>query len=1175
MTEALQFKIIEDVASLAAKSLTGTFSVVGVHSAQALAAPLSNSMLSAKHPQLVVVESVDQARVLAEEIAFFSTDAQIFILPEFDVDLYSNLYPNQKIIAERLRWLYHAQNAKAGQIFIASQLGLLQKTLPIAVFNENTLLLEKGESLPAQFSELLARLGYVSVPLVEDPGTYCIKGGVIDIFSPASNFPARIDLFADEIEKIKQFDPETQRSLHDIEMLAILPAREVIYLDENRQATATRMRDSFAERSLQTSETDEIINQLAKGQSFHGIDFLLPFFYENCPLPHEYFSESLIVWLADPTSILREQELFFAHLKEQFLSSTDLLLRVPYQQIYHCPADEEILPVDLANKNLVLKCEKIAIENQPEEERHQLEFNTHSLIDFKKNCAEHAGKPEALAGYIRQKFSNWRAEGYSIFVASSFTQSIDRIKHLLESCDCKTEVVAEDSFLWDTWLGQQRQDQSLLHFISRDLNYSLRFADDKLILLKDSDFITVQKQKRRVKKSGNDTRRQFFSFSDLSAGDLVVHKMHGVGVYEGLKVMPIAGIATEFVQLQYKDNDRLYLPVYRINQLQKFSGPQSNRLLDKIGGTGWEKTKTKVKKQLRDITTELLALYAKRSQASRPAFASADEDYQKFSEAFQYKETEDQESAIADVLKDLTSNKPMDRLICGDVGFGKTEVAMRAAFKAVQEGFQVAVIAPTTILTFQHAESFKRRFRDWPTNIKALNRFVSAADVKKTLAELEAGTVDIVIGTHRLLSKDIKFKKLGLLVIDEEQKFGAKHKEKIRQMSVEIDTLTLSATPIPRTLNMSFVGIKDLSIINTPPQDRLPTRTFVCKYDTEVFRKGITSEISRGGQVFFLHNRVQSIEGIAADIRSVVPQARIAIGHGQMDEDRLEKTILAFFNKEIDVLVCTTIIESGMDIPNANTMFIDNAQALGLSQLYQLRGRVGRSKERAYCYLVVPPKKPIEKEAQERLRILQENTALGSGIKIAQYDLELRGAGDLLGQEQSGHINAVGYEMYMELLEDCINEQKGVALDEDLDPEINLRVQALIPDKYIPDIRIRLNYYKLLSSISAEEDINTFEDELRDQFGKLPEPVMNLMGVMLIKKVCRDLKIKDLTQSNVGISLTFTDKTPLSAKEVLKLSQRENKKFSLAPDNRFIIRINNLTWTRVYEELIALYKFCE
>ena len=640
--------------------------------------------------------------------------------------------------------------------------------------------------------------------------------------------------------------------------------------------------------------------------------------------------------------------------------------------------------------------------------------------------------------------------------------------------------------------------------------------------------------------------------------------------------MSINGIDSEFITLSYKEGDKLYLPIYRINQIQKYSGPAGERLIDKLGGTQWTKVKSRVRNALRDVANDLLELYAKRAQIHREPFPSNDGEFLQFEAAFPYDETDDQIKSINDIVADMTSDKPMDRLVCGDVGFGKTEVAMRAAFKAIEGRKQVAVLAPTTVLSFQHLETFTKRFKGWPVTIRALNRFVPTAEARKTAVELKEGKVDFVIGTHRLLSKDIQFKDLGLMIIDEEQRFGVTHKEKIKRFKTNVDTLTLSATPIPRTLNMSLVGMRDLSIINTPPVDRLPTRTFVTKFDAETIGKAITSEIQRGGQVFFLHNRVQSIQGVVDELRQIVPNARIRFGHGQMDEHELEKVMVDFFNHSIDVLVCTTIIEAGIDNPRANTMFIDNAHQFGLSQLYQLRGRVGRSKDRAYCYLLIPANKRIEADAQERLKIIQENTELGSGIRIAPIMiLSFAARAISSAKTQSGQIDAVGYEMYLELLEEAIKESKGEEVYEQIEPDINVRIAALIPDNYIPDIRIRLSYYKALARISSPEDIERIEEELADQFGKLPDQVLNLMGLMLIRHHCKKLGIRDLSSGPKNIALAFTDRTPLPPQRVVQLAQQDPKRYSLTPDMRLNIRMGNLSWPNIYDELLSLEKLCE
>ncbi|MEQ1876976.1 MAG: transcription-repair coupling factor, partial [Bdellovibrionia bacterium] len=614
-----------------------------------------------------------------------------------------------------------------------------------------------------------------------------------------------------------------------------------------------------------------------------------------------------------------------------------------------------------------------------------------------------------------------------------------------------------------------------------------------------------------------------------------------------------------------------FLPVYKISQIQRFSSAANVQTLDRLGGTSWKKATIKVRSHLREVAGELLKLYAERSQVERDPYPSPDDEYRAFEAFFPYAETEDQLKAIDAILSDLSKSKPMDRLICGDVGFGKTEVAMRAAFKVAQSGKQVAVLVPTTTLAIQHLETFRKRFKKWPVRIGGFSRFTSTSESSKVISELKEGKLDIVIGTHRLFSRDIEYKDLGLLIVDEEQKFGVTHKEKIRKMRIHVDTLALSATPIPRTLNMSLMGIRDLSLINTPPQDRLPTRTFVVRNNPEVIRKAIQSEIARGGQVLYVHNRIQSIYGLQDELKSIVPGVNIRVGHGQMDEKELENTIIGFFNNEFQVLLCTTIIESGMDIPRANTMIVDRSDTFGLSQLYQLRGRVGRGQERAYCYLMIPSNVKLDPDAQERLKVLQENTALGSGLKIAHYDMELRGTGDILGEDQSGHISAVGYDLYLELLEDALREIRGDRkTSETVDPEINLRIPAFIPDEYIPDIRVRLTFYKMLSDAKTPQAIDRIEEDLRDRFGEAPEAALNLLGISLIRQLCQDLLIKDVSLGPKNLLLTFSEKTALSPEKIIQLAMRPEKKYRLSPNNRVSVRMEKQSWVQVHEELTYL-----
>jgi transcription-repair coupling factor (superfamily II helicase) len=1146
--------------------------IVGTDSPTLLAGLLALPKVALNEkPHLVVCATAQAVQKLVQSLKFFTPSAKVHVLPAFDVGIYSSLYPNRRTVSQRLRWLARAQAAQPGDIFIADQEALIQRTLPYMELSKRILRLKPKDLLPADLGQTLEGWGYVNVPIVEDVGTFSIRGGIVDIFSPALDFPARLELFGDIIDSINTFDPDSQRRVESLAQFEVLPAQEVLFNDETRQRAALKLKNSYDGRKIDREEGQAVLHQLAQGQHFHGIEFLGSYFYEMPAVPADHFNTPLNVWRLDPFELDRSYDQFLAESKKDFEASASQIIRPQFAEVYSAPENLEF-PPDTQTITLT----KVHVgDERPDEGTPLLPLSTADLREISSTAKSLAGQAPELAAFLHKKFHEWRNLGNSIFIAVSTQAQAQRLQLLLEKSELKSAVAGADGFAWVQYIELQQHDPNLVHIVNRPLGESLRYPEENIIFLREEDLFGLKRPRAEYKSSGTlEQRAHAFNFGDLAAGDLIVHKLHGIGIYEGLKVMPIQGLDAEFIQLKYKDNDRLYLPVYRVHQIQKYSGPSSPALIDRLGGPGWEKTKTKVRAHLRDVAAELLQIYAQRAVSERPPFTLPDADFASFEATFPYQETDDQLRAIHDVIKDMQKPNPMDRLICGDVGYGKTEVAMRAAFHAVKNGHQVAIIAPTTVLTFQHLETFKNRFKNWNFDIRSLNRFVSNADIKNTLRDLKEGKVQIVIGTHRLLSQDVQFKNLGLLIIDEEQRFGVKHKERLRKLKAGLDTLAMSATPIPRTLNMSLVGIRDLSLINTAPVDRLATRTFLTKFEGETIRKAIMSEVSRGGQIYFIHNRVQSIYLLADQLREIVPEVRFMVAHGQMEEGELEKAMVAFFHHEIDMLVCTTIVESGMDVSAANTMFIDNAQQLGLSQLYQLRGRVGRSKERAYCYLLIPNRK-LDKLAQERLRIIQENTALGSGIRIAQYDLELRGAGDILGEEQAGHVNAVGYELYLELLEEAVRHAKGEdPLDSDVEPEINVRIPALIPDTYIGDLRIRLAYYKSLSEIQTADDIDRIEDELQDQFGKPPPQVINLMGLMLIRKICKELSVRDLSSGESAVTLAFTEKTKLPPERVIELTSRANKKYSITPDHRLRIRINEITWPRIHDELSYLRSLC-
>lgn len=1123
-------------------------------------------------PQLVLLPNEQAVEHFELGLQFFAPHLKTVHLPSFDVSPYGGLYPQRQISAKRLRWLAQAQFAPLGQIFTCTPRSLLQKTLPFKDLGQNTRSLRTEDELPEGLTGWLEEVGYQATPLVEDVGTYSLRGGLLDLFSPAHDLPLRIQLFGDLIESMRLFDPETGKSLEEITEYKIIPTNEVLIRTENRQQVLESLKLRLDDEIKGTESFLQLQADILHCHRPPGIEFFLPDFYPTLSSPIEHFSEPLNFWRLSPQELLQEADVLLSDLKQEYLQQKDFGLSPAPEALYL-----NLESLEVPEESKVIELMRLSIHDLTESHDDFAQvllrkFQIDSLVEFTSKAQSLIGQGALLNEYLGEKIDYWKNQGFSVFIASSSQSQSQRIRMMLENLSFSVDLLESTERDWDVWKLDQQSHLKKIHILTSPIKESFLSHQGQLVCLSEEALFGSKRGRAKAKKASESSAKTFqaASFSDLKTGDYIVHKTHGVGIYQGLKVMSIQGVDKEFLHIEYKDKDKLYLPIYRIGQVQKYSGPLAQVNLDKLGGLGWEKTKTKVRAHLKDIAAELIKLYAQRAQVERSPLSEVDNDFRQFEAAFPFQETPDQERAVNEILDDFMNTKPMDRLVCGDVGFGKTEIAMRAAFKVVQERKQVAVIAPTTVLTFQHVETFRKRFKDWPIVIKGLNRFVSRAETSQTLKETKEGKVDILIGTHRLLSKDIEFSNLGLLIVDEEQKFGVRHKERLKKMKVSVDTLAMSATPIPRSLNMSLMGLRDLSIINTAPVDRLPTRTFICKFDPEVIRKAVMNEVQRGGQVFFIHNRVQSIYGIAQELREFLPEVRIGVAHGQMQEDELEKMMVQFFNHEIDLLVCTTIIESGMDISRANTMFIDQAHQLGLSQLYQLRGRVGRSKDRAYCYLMVPRNQKLDKIAQERLKVIQENTALGSGFKIANYDLELRGAGDLLGEDQSGQIKAVGYELYLELLDEAVRETRGEAKIEDLDPEINLPLPAFIPDQYINDIRIRLSFYKALAEIESLDEVDEIENQLRDQFGKPPEQVVNLMGVMTIRKICKDLSVRDLSAGPKNIALAFTERTPMTPERIIELTSRPTKKYAITPDSRLVIRMQEISWPRVYDELMYL-----
>ncbi len=857
----------------------------------------------------------------------------------------------------------------------------------------------------------------------------------------------------------------------------------------------------------------------------------------------EYLKEGTPVFLLEPAGIENELDRFDEEIEER---KSDLEEAEGRSQGSPLRKDELMSILD---KYMTVELSRLAVGTIHESPLH---FDIKGNDDIRHGMTKKEGAFDRFVDLVRE----WLREGMRVVITSHTHGQDDRVEELLKSKDMGARrVSAEEIF--------SLSDSPGLYAAVGPLSSGFRFPSERLVIVTEEEIFGQRVRLRQVKAK---TSHFIASLSDLKVNDPIVHIDHGIGVYRGLQKLAIGGIDSDFLLIEYAGKDRLYLPVYRMDQVQKYTGGEGPTL-DKLGGTSWDKVKKRVKEKIKEMAAELLDIYAARKVMEGFAYSPPDHYFDEFEAAFEYEETPAQMEAIKDVITDMTEPKPMDRLVCGDVGYGKTEVAIRAAFKAVLDGRQVAVLVPTTVLASQHLQTFQGRMSSFPVKIEMLSRFKSPKEQKEIINKLREGGIDIVIGTHRLLQKDIVFKELGLIVVDEEQRFGVTHKEKLKKLRKQVDVLTLTATPIPRTLHMSLMGIRDLSVINTPPEDRLAIKTFVNKFSDDVIKEAVEREFRRGGQVFFVHNRVESIGTMADYLHSLIPEARIAVGHGQMDEHELEKVMLSFMKGEKNLLLCTTIIESGLDIPAANTIIINRADTFGLSQLYQLRGRVGRSKHRAYAYLLIPAEETITGDARKRLEVIQELTELGSGFKIAAHDLEIRGAGNLLGGEQSGQIEAVGFDLYTQLMEEAVAELKGEERIPEVEPNINLGVAAYIPDDYISDVNERLVIYKRLASVKGEGEVAEIADELQDRYGPLPQLVENLLIIMEIKRIIRKALVTSIDAAKGRVSMTFDPRTAVKPEKVVELIKKRKDRIKFTPGNQLILFLKDESLRGIYMEV--------
>ncbi len=1069
-----------------------------------------------------------EAERVAADLRYFADPDQretILLIPGFEASPYRGLSPHPEIAEMRAVNLWRLLHLKAGTV-VTTLHSLLSKLPSPTNFLSGCLHLEVTGFFPMDhLLALLREAGYLREDPVGSVGEYSNRGGIVDIFSPAHANPLRLEFFGDEIESIREFDPSNQRSISMVSHCDLVPMREMVI--SNREIA--RWQDAAADHWNHVRFAEVLQEKLqftSNGELFNGFEYLFPLVVGNNSglLDYVRAGEGAAVefFLPQPADFFKTLSQFLATQRDQY-SDADQAgdLALPPDRLFF--SEREIK--DQFQAHAVYEIRDLSLDSQD---------GVH--FDFRPERKYRGHVQELLAD-----IEKWRRDGERVILAMGSLGMAERLKDVFGEYESYLQL-APGGFVEAAGLALSVTEGRL-----SDGFHSAEFGLH--VLTQENVFEETAAKPSHRQPATRELSGPFLSdFRDLKDGDFVVHIEHGIGLFRGLKRIGVGEAEREFVELVYQDDAKLYVPIDRLDLLQKFSGAgMSSPPLDRLGGVSWERTKKRIRKSVRELAEDLLALYARREVAKGHAFSQDGELMKEFEDAFEFDLTPDQRHAIGDVKRDMERERPMDRLICGDVGYGKTEVAMRAAFKAVNDNLQVAVLAPTTVLAYQHYNTFRERFQGFPVTVEMISRFRSRQEQAEILEKAALGLIDILIGTHRLLSKDVKFDRLGLIVVDEEQRFGVAQKERLKRIKTQVDVLTLSATPIPRTLNMSLIGVRDLSIIETPPKDRLSIQTVVVKFSQNIVRSAIDLELKRSGQVFFVHNSVETIHSIAEMVQQTVPEARVGIAHGQMREQLLEEVMLDFLNYRFDVLVCTTIIENGLDIPRANTLIVNRADHFGLSQLYQLRGRVGRSNRRAYAYLLIPSEETLTGQARKRLQAIREFSDLGAGFRIAALDLEIRGTGNLLGAEQHGHINSIGLDLYMKLLEQTIRELKGEEPLEDIQPSIDLRLEIQVPDHYISDSSLRLWLYKRISSVPDLERLENLRAETVDRFGKYPRTVSNLFEYATIRLRARRLRILNIERRSGAIQFKFRPDTPVQPHNLISLIHRD-RRFSLAPD---------------------------
>ncbi|WP_058305652.1 transcription-repair coupling factor [Gracilibacillus massiliensis] len=1055
---------------------------------------------------IIVTHQLTQAQQLYEDMLEFTDQQEVHLYPVNELLAAELAIASPELLSQRIAALTNWLNAKSG-ILIAPVAALKRMLPPVEYWQEYQLEFQLDGVIDIETTvQKLVDMGYVRQDMTASPGEFSLRGGILDIFPLTEEQPIRIELFDDEIDSIRYFDSESQRSLDKVKQSTVLPATELLLKDSDLVAAAQKLEQSLddtlkkvknkSDQQVLTETIHADIDRLNQCERFQEIRKYASFFYKKTYSLLDYLSSDGLIVL-DEMSRIQETANHLDDEEHEWLKDN--------------------LQRGKAVRDMKLSYDWLEVWNNMEQQklflsvflRHIPNTNPVNIVNVSCRAMQQF---HGQMNLLQNEMERWHKGDFSVIILAPNQSRMEKIQSVLEDYQM-TAAISET-------LPSLPLAQTVI--TPGNISGGFELPMHKIAVITENELFK-QKSPRKKRKQKISNAERIKSYQELQIGDYVVHSNHGIGRYIGIETLEVNGLHKDFMLLRYSGDDKLFVPIDQIDLVQKYVGSEGKEpKLYRLGGNDWKKVKSKVQSRVEDIADDLMKLYAEREAAKGFAFSPDSEMQRDFEASFPYQETDDQLRCIEEIKQDMEQEKPMDRLLCGDVGYGKTEVAIRAAFKAIAEGKQVAILVPTTILAQQHFETVMERFQDYPINIGLLSRFRTRKQQTETLKGLKTGTVDLVIGTHRLLSKDVIYKDLGLLVVDEEQRFGVKHKEKIKQLKTNVDVLTLTATPIPRTLHMSMLGVRDLSVIETPPENRFPIQTYVMEYNGPLVREAIEREIARGGQVFFLYNRVDSIERIAEEIQALVADARVAVAHGQMNESELENVMFSFLDGEADVLVSTTIIETGVDIPNVNTLIVYDADRMGLSQLYQLRGRVGRSNRVAYAYFTYQKDKILTEVSEKRLQAIKEFTELGSGFKIAMRDLSIRGAGNILGSQQHGFIDSVGFDMYSQMLNEAVEAKKQGKPVEEVKPfevELDLKIDAYIPDEYIPDEKQKIDMYKRFQAIYSQEDIHDLREELIDRFGDYPEEVENLFHVSTLKMMSKKERIESISERKQKIEV--------------------------------------------------------